>query len=308
MKFEALEIKVCALEAVLAKVEKISSLLSQENAIQAKMLQQVTSLLNKQPSAINSCDRLHPNCAILHKKFNYVKPEQNVDISTNVDVKNKPKKNVVNEPRSPMEKVVNEPRSLMEPPRNLMEPPRSFMDLPAVQQKPSLKEFAQAFAKGSGKNPEQPLDDKEVDALIRAAVKSGTLDPKEIIAVFDSNDNGSPEKVMVENSKQFLDDDEVDALIQAGVRNGTLNPKELIAVFDNNDSGIAEKVMVDRKASIPIGIMETLCDRNASIPIETLETYLEMLANKEIDEYTLQCMLENGIFSDDDNSSTHEEQ
>ena len=112
---------------------------------------------------------------------------------------------------------------------------------------------------------------------------------------------------MVKDSKQFLDDDEVDALIQAGVRNGTLNPKELIAVFDNNDSGIAEKVMVDRHASIPIGIMETLCDRNASIPIEIMETYLEMLANKEIDEYTLQCMLENGTFSDDDSSSLEEQ-
>ena len=63
LKYEAMELRVNALEASLKKVQQMNVLLSQENSIQSRLLGQVSSLLQPR-NAVKFCDHFHPNCSI----------------------------------------------------------------------------------------------------------------------------------------------------------------------------------------------------------------------------------------------------
>ena len=73
LRYEAMELRVNALEASLKKVQQMNVLLSQENSIQSRLLSQVSILLQPR-NAVKFCDHFHPNCSISHRRYNYRKP------------------------------------------------------------------------------------------------------------------------------------------------------------------------------------------------------------------------------------------
>ena len=235
---EDLKLQVELLQTTINKVVLKNELLSNENAVQGKLLKQLVSLLTLNPGN-KYCDRFHQSCAISHSKYNYIKPSQPEVAPIRNDAVDDVKKNLFPNNASPKPLTPKLPisKKSYQSPKNshYYNNSRSFDDFrtplssrggegntvklypksqsttvissPERLEENTVISFPEAASNTVSPDDELPEDEDDID--IEELIRNGTIDRKEYIKAFLSGLNVEPD----ENG--FFDRNEVASAFKA---------------------------------------------------------------------------------------------